>query len=104
MHVKTKDLVVVLTGKAKGSRGTVLSVDRQKGRAIVERVNMMKKHTRANPTKGVQGGIVEREAPVDVSNLMLVCPQCSEPTRVLVRVDGSRRVRTCRRCDQPMDK
>lgn len=105
MHVKMKDTVVVLTGKDRGARGTVLSVDRGKQRALVERVNMHKKHVRANPRQGVQGGILEREAPIHVSNLMIVCPQCNEPTRVGRReLSNGRRVRTCKRCDAQLDK
>jgi len=106
MAVKVKDEVVVLTGKDRGARGTVLSVDRKKQRAIVEGVNTVKKHARADPRKGVKGGIVSREAPVHVSNLMVVCPRCGEPTRVGHSVLGSgRKARTCKRegCGQQID-
>ena len=97
LKIRKKDMVLVLAGKDKGKRGTILSVDTETGRAIVERVNIVKKHSRANPRKGVQGGIVEREAPVDASNLMLVCGKCG-PTRVRrQRVDGQLQ-RSCRKC------
>ena len=107
MHVKAKDEVVLLKGKDQGKRGAVLSVDRAAARALVEGLNMVKKHSRADPRKGVQGGIVEREASIHVSNLMVVCPACGEPTRVgHRREDGGRKARTCKRaaCGQPIDR
>ena len=106
MSIKAKDTVIVLTGKDRGTRGTVLSVDPQKKRALVEGVNVQKKHVRADPRKGVKGGILEREAPLHVSNLMLVCPRCGEPTRVGHEVlDGGKKARRCSRkdCRQQMD-
>jgi large subunit ribosomal protein L24 len=98
MHVKVKDTVLVLSGKSAGKRGKVLSVEVDKERAIVEGVNIVKRHSRGNPRKGVKGGILEREAPIHVSNLMLVCPRCGLPTRARKQVsaEGARR-RTCRR-------
>lgn len=107
MHVKKNDRVMVLSGKAKGETGNVLSVDRAAMRAIVERVNIVKKHAKADPKKGVQAGIIEREAPIAVSNLMVVCPRCSTPTRIAVVRDGDgRRARQCRRkgCGARIDK
>ena len=107
MHVKKNDRVVVLTGKSKGETGTVLSVDRKALRAIVERVNMMKKHAKADPKKGVQAGILSREAPIPISNLMIVCPKCSKPSRMtVVRGDDGHRTRQCRRdgCRARIDK
>lgn len=102
MRLKTKDLVLVLKGKDKGTRGTILSVDRDAGRAVVEGVNMVKKHVRPNPQRGVKGGIQEREAALDASNLALICPGCSEPVRVgYHRKDDGSKVRSCKRksCD-----
>ena len=104
MHLKTKDLVLVLAGKDKGKRANVLSVDPAKGRALVERIALVKKHARANPRKGVQGGIIEQESSVDVSNLMVVCPQCSAPTRARTERREGKLVRVCRKCSAPMDK
>jgi large subunit ribosomal protein L24 len=106
MHVKVKDTVLVLQGKDRGSRGKVLSIDRSKNRVLVEGVNKIKKHVRANPKQGVKGGILEREAPVQASNLMVVCPRCSTPTRVgfAVLADGGK-ARQCKRdgCGQQFD-
>lgn len=74
-------MVVVISGDYKGSKGRILQVDRKTDRAIVEGVNMMKKHTKPN-TQYPQGGIIEKEAPVHISNLMLVDPKSGKPTRI----------------------
>jgi len=105
MHVRSKDTVQVLAGKSRGPRGRVLSVEPDTERALVEGANLVKKHSRANPRKGVQGGIIERESPIHVSNLMVVCPQCDKPTRVAndVLADG-RKLRQCKRCQAHLDK
>ena len=81
LHIKKGDTVVVVTGNDKGQKGRVLEVIRKTDRAIVEGVNMMKKHTKPN-AETPQGGIVEKEAPVHISNLMLVDPKSGEATRV----------------------
>lgn len=81
-HLKKNDQVLVIAGKDRGARGKVLRVLPQESRAIVERINMVKHHTRPNPQKGIQGGVIEREAPIHLSNLMLICPETGEPTRV----------------------
>ena len=80
-HVRKGDTVLVLSGKDRGKQAKVLRVIPSKGTAIVERVNLLKKHTRPNPQKNIQGGILEREAPIRLSKLQVVCPSCSEPTR-----------------------
>ncbi len=81
LHIKKGDTVVVITGVNKGQKGRVLEVIRKNHRAIVEGVNMIKKHTKPN-AETPQGGIVEKEAPVHISNLMLVDPKTGEPTRI----------------------
>ena len=99
VHVKKNDQVLVLAGKDRGARGRVLRVLPGKGKAIVERVNMIKRHTRPNPQRGVQGGILEREAPIQVSNLMVVCPECSQPSRLgRKRLETGKGVRVCKKC------
>jgi len=101
--IKKNDKVVVLAGKEKGKIGTVLKVDSEKGRAVVEKVNMVKRHTRPGG-KHAQGGIVEKEASLNVSNLMIMCSKCAEPTRIGKRIleDGSK-VRVCKECGELLD-
>jgi len=82
VKIKKNDEVIVIRGKDKGARGKVLRVFPVAGTAIVERINMMKRHTRPNPQKNVQGGVLEKEAPIRLSNLKLICPESGKPTRV----------------------
>ena len=102
--IKKDDKVIVLSGKEKGKIGAVLKVDAGKGRAIVEKVNMVKRHSRPS-AKSAQGGIIEKEASIHVSNLMIVCNKCAEPTRVGKRIleDGSK-VRICKKCNEIMNE
>lgn len=81
LHIKKGDNVIVITGNSKGQKGKVLEVNREDERAIVEGVNMVKKHTKPNAANP-QGGIIEKEAPVHISNLMLVDPKSGKATRV----------------------
>jgi len=101
-HVKKGDNVVVLAGKDRGKQGKVLRVDPVKGTAIVERVNFLKKHTRPNPQRNIQGGILEREAPVKLSNLQVICPSCNQPARTGTHRTDSGAARYCRKCDTEM--
>lgn len=105
LHVKKSDNVVVLAGKSKGRTGRVLRVMPAEGRAIVEGVNFVRKHTRANPQKNIKGGVLEREASIDVSNLMVVCGECGKPARIGHRaLEDGKKVRTCRRCNGILDR
>ena len=107
MKIKKGDQVRVLSGKEAGKTAKVLRVDREKHRVVLERLNIVKKHTKPNPKTNPQGGVIEREAPLDVSNVMLVCPSCGQPTRVGYRlIDGGGKVRVCRResCGKDIDK
>ena len=81
LHIKKGDTVVVIAGESKGQRGKVLSVQVEKQRAVVEGINLVSKHTKPN-AKNTQGGIVKQEAPVHISNLMLVEPTTGNPTRI----------------------
>ncbi|MBS7246004.1 MAG: 50S ribosomal protein L24 [Bacteroidales bacterium] len=92
LHIKKGDTVYVNAGNYKGETGKVLSVDPSKDRAIVEGVNIVKKHTKPN-AKNPQGGIVSQEAPIHVSNLQLIDPKSGKPTRVGYRMDGDKKVR-----------
>ena len=103
MKIKRDDTVLIISGNDKGKRGRVLRVYPEQDRIIVEGVRMMKKHTK--PTqRDPQGGIIEREAPLHVSNVMLVDPKNDEPTRVgRQRWDEGRRVRVAKRSGEMID-
>jgi len=97
---KKNDQVVVLTGRDRGARGKVLRVQPAESTAIVERINLVKKHTRPNPQRQIQGGVLEREAPIRLSKLMLICPECGKATRLgRRRLEDGRGVRVCKQCD-----
>ena len=107
MKIKQGDIVEVIRGEDRGMRGTVRVVDSRKNRIIVEGVNIAIKHQRPVPAgrQQTQGGRIEVEIPIDVSNVMLICPSCQEPTRVGYTVLGSRsdgsarKVRVCKKCN-----
>lgn len=101
--IRKNDKVIVLVGKEKGKIGSVLKVDAEKVRVIVEKLNMVKRHTRAGG-KSAQGGIIEKEAPIHMSNIMLICSKCAEATRIGKQIleDGSR-VRACKKCGELLD-
>ena len=100
MHIKKKDKVRVVSGNHKGLEGEVLKVFPDAGRVIVEEVNLIKRHTRQSK-QAPQGGIIEKEATIDASNLMLICPKCTKVARTGTKVlgDGTR-VRTCKQCGE----
>ena len=103
--IRRNDTVAVNTGKDAGKRGRVLKVLPEKNRLIVEGVNFIKRHTKANPQRNVKGGVAEREAPLHASNVQLVCPECGKPTRIGRRLLGDgRKVRICRKCEGVVDK
>jgi large subunit ribosomal protein L24 len=86
IHIKKGDTVMVITGESKGQKGRVLEVDRKKDRAIVEGVNLVSKHTKPH-AKAPQGGIIKKEAPIHISNLMLIDPTSGKPTRIGKRLN-----------------
>ena len=102
--IRKNDNVLVTTGKDRGKKGRVIRVLPEKNRLIVEGVNLIKRHTRPNPTKNIKGGVVSREASLHASNVQLVCPECGKMTRIGHRVDGERKVRICRKCEGVVDK
>jgi large subunit ribosomal protein L24 len=108
-HIRRGDTVEVIAGSNKGpkdkpTRGKVLRLLTDKGRVVVEHVNMVKKHQR--PTQKLrQGGIIEREAALALSNVLLVCGRCDKPTRTGIKVLGDgRKARVCKRCGESVDK
>lgn len=102
-RIQRDDLVEIRSGKNKGARGQVRQVFPRRGRVVVQGLNMIKRHVR--PTQvGAPAGIIEREAPIHLSNVALVCPTCDRPARVGYkrRADGAK-VRVCRRCEADID-
>jgi large subunit ribosomal protein L24 len=104
LHVKKDDMIKVIAGKERGKTGKVLRVFPDKGRVVVENLNVVKRHTRPNQLNP-EGGIVEKEAPLSISNVMLVCGSCNEPTRTGIRrlEDGSK-TRYCKKCNASVDQ
>jgi len=105
VHIKKNDVVYVLSGKDRGKTGKVLKVYVDKDRAVVEGLNYIQKHTRPNPQKNVKGGILPKESPIHISNLMVVCKRCNKHARVGSHVmqDG-RKVRVCKNCNELLDE
>ena len=107
MRLKKDDQVKVIAGRDRGRTGRVISVDRRKGKVLVEGVAMVKRHTRPNPSKQIKGGIAERESPISVSNVMILTSG-GVPSRVGYRVEGTgvsaRRVRIAKKSGEPLDK
>jgi large subunit ribosomal protein L24 len=100
MKIRKDDRVVVMTGKDITATGRVLRVDPQKNRVLVEGVNRVKRHEKIRPTQrgGQTGGITEKEAWLDASNVQIVCPSCGKPTRVSHRVEEGNKLRVCAKC------
>lgn len=109
IEIKKEDTVKVISGRDKGKSGRVLRVERDIGRILVEHVAMVKRHTRPNPTRQIKGGIAERESPIEVSKVMVVCPGCNKTTRIGHHVEQmaggrTRRTRVCVKCKTTLDK
>jgi large subunit ribosomal protein L24 len=99
-HIRKNDQVEVIAGKEKGKTGKVLTVIPEKQRVIVEKVNFIKRHTRPSARQR-QGGIIEREGSIHMSNLMVVCPKCNKPTRIGGRIlEDQKKVRVCKKCGE----
>jgi large subunit ribosomal protein L24 len=105
IQIRKGDQVRVMSGRDKGKTGRVLSVHPFTGKLTVEHANMIKRHTRPNPQKNIKGGIVEREGPIDVSSVLLLCPACNKHTRLghSTLADGTK-ARVCRRCGATLEK
>ena len=102
-RLKKGDTVVVIQGKELGKKGKVQRVVVEEERIIVERVNFIKRHVKPSK-KTPQGGVIEREASMHISNVQLVCPSCDKPTRTGVRMEGDQKVRFCKKCKTQVDK
>ncbi|HZU10356.1 MAG TPA: 50S ribosomal protein L24 [Pseudacidobacterium sp.] len=101
MNIQRNDQVEVIAGSDKGKRGRVLRVFPDNDRILVEHVRVVKKNVRPNPQRNIKGGIAEQEAPIHISNVLLVCPSCG-PTRVGHKFEGETKVRVCRKCGQTL--
>jgi large subunit ribosomal protein L24 len=102
-HVKKNDTVMVTTGKDKGKTGKVLRINSKKDRIVVEKVNVIKRHVK--PSQKSKGGIMERESPIHVSNVMIYCQKCSKPVRVGTKVlEDGKKMRYCKKCEEGLDK
>lgn len=102
-RIKKDDKVKVIAGKDKGKIGKVLKVNRKKNRVLVENVNMVKRHARPS-AQNRQGGIIEGEAAIHWSNLMLMCGKCMSPARIkMQRLENGKKVRACSKCDEIID-
>ena len=105
MKVRKNDEVIVIRGKDKGKTGKVLKVNPEKRTVVVEKIKFAKEFIRRDQSKNIQGGIMEKEAPVHVSNIMLYCPECAQGVRARTKIleDGSK-IRVCAKCDISMEK
>jgi large subunit ribosomal protein L24 len=103
-HVKKGDNVIVISGDERGKTGKILRVENKKEGVIIERVNFIKRHVRPGHPLAPQGGIIEKEATVKVSKIMLVCPKCNRPVRAKNERPGKgKRVRVCPKCNEQID-
>ena len=102
MKIRKGDRVKVISGKDKGTESEVMRALPRQHKVVVEKVAVAKKHQRPNQ-RTQQGGIVEVEMPIDVSNVMLMCPNCKRPVRVSVRREGKKASRGCKKCGQDID-
>jgi large subunit ribosomal protein L24 len=99
LNIQRNDQVQVITGSDKGKKGRVLRVLSDDNRILVEHVRVVKKNVRPNPQRNIKGGIAEQEAPIHISNVLLVCGNCG-PTRIGHKFEGDKKVRVCKKCGQ----
>ena len=97
MSIKKGDTVAVITGKDKGQRGKVLSVNPKEGKVVVEKINLVSRHTRPRK-QGEEGGILQKEAPLYACKVMRVCPKCGKGTRIAHKIEGDKKTRVCKHC------
>jgi len=102
MKIKINDNVLVIAGKDRGKTGKVLRVDRKRGKVVVEKINLITKHIKKSKTS--KGEKIRFEAPIDASNVMIICPHCSKPTRVSYMVEKKVKTRICKICKESVDQ
>ncbi|MBT3312827.1 MAG: 50S ribosomal protein L24 [Desulfobacterales bacterium] len=103
ISIRKDDKVKIIVGKDKGKIGKVLSVNKKNNRVVVENINFVKRHTKPNPQSS-QGGIVEKEAPIHWSNVMIMCDKCITPTRIKMKLlEDNKKVRVCSKCNEVLD-
>ncbi len=103
LGIKKNDTVMLISGDEKGKSGRVLSILPSKDRILIESLNMIKRHMKPSK-KYSQGGIIEREAPVHLSKVMLVCPKCSKPTRIgNTMLENGKKIRSCKKCREVVE-
>ena len=102
LNVRKDDTVLVIAGKDKGKKGKVLESFPEKNRIAVANVNMVVRHVKPRQ-QGQEGGRIQKEAPIHVSNVMLVCPKCDKPTRVGHEFEGDKKFRVCKKCGKRID-
>ena len=102
-HIKKNDKVKVIAGKDKNKIGKVLNVNRKKNRILVENINIIKRHSKPSASNK-QGGIIEKESPIHLSNTMLMCNKCMKQIRIKIKMlEDGKRVRSCRKCNELID-
>lgn len=100
LHIRKNDIVKIISGKEKGKIGRVLKVSRDGGRITIEKVNMVKRHAKASE-KNPHGGIIEKEAPLAYSNVLVMCDKCNQGTRIAIHFDANgNKNRACKRCGE----
>ena len=102
--LRKNDQVVVISGAHKGKMGRIIKIDWKRNKVVVEKVNIVKKHLKPNPYTGQSGGIIEKEAPIHISNVLLFCESCSRPTRVGYKfTEDGKKLRYCKKCKELLD-
>ena len=102
--IKVNDKVMVICGKDRGKVGTVKKILKKTDRVIVDQVNVVRRHIKGNPYTGQSGGIIEKEAPIHISNVMLFCDACAKPTRVGYKfTEDGKKLRYCKKCKEILD-
>lgn len=103
-YIKKGDTVSILTGREKGKTGKVLEIDGKRGTALIEKLNFVKRHSRPNKA-APQGGIIEKESPIKLSNVNIVCEKCNVPVRIkMTFLDDGKKVRACAKCGEILDR